>query len=224
MSAFHPFQSDKSCEVSRQMHSFFSQDESRSAIERNMYAASDLNPCFKNNQGQWEKNQPCFLRVPEVVDKLAKLGTVLCWSEENKWFEVLDGPLFEENFNALRCIRGKRKADAADRPFARMHVHFELVRGDRWACTGSAFRPKVSSTVERDESKSDYDLQTFNRQTAVDSLGLDGRIQNLSTDSTCLRREQHRCDPTEHSVDSDQVLLPCNALIRHPPKITVAGL
>ena len=63
--------------------------------------------------------KPAFLRLPELVDLLAKEGRVLRWDESNSWYEVLDGPSFEEKFNALRCTRGKRKEQAADRPFAR---------------------------------------------------------------------------------------------------------
>mmetsp|Transcript_68000 Transcript_68000/g.181733 ORF Transcript_68000/g.181733 Transcript_68000/m.181733 type:complete len:203 (+) Transcript_68000:157-765(+) len=83
-----------------------------------------------------------FLRIPEVIDTLAKDEKILRWDSAHDWFEVMDGVLFEEKFNALRCIRGKRKEGTVDRPFARMHVHFVLARGDRWAGTGSAFRPK----------------------------------------------------------------------------------
>ena len=43
------------------------------------------------------------------------------------WRQVVDGPLFEARFNALRFKRGKRKEDAMHRPFARMHIHFVLV-------------------------------------------------------------------------------------------------
>eukprot|EP00291_Cryptomonas_curvata_P013087 CAMPEP_0172203624 /NCGR_PEP_ID=MMETSP1050-20130122/31400_1 /TAXON_ID=233186 /ORGANISM="Cryptomonas curvata, Strain CCAP979/52" /LENGTH=264 /DNA_ID=CAMNT_0012881885 /DNA_START=83 /DNA_END=873 /DNA_ORIENTATION=+ len=85
--------------------------------------------------------KPAFLRLPELVDLLAKEGQVLRWNELCSWYEVLDGPLFEEKFNALRCTRGKRKEQAVDRPFARMHNYFILVRGGRWAGTGSTFRP-----------------------------------------------------------------------------------
>ncbi len=63
--------------------------------------------------------KPAFLRLPELVDLLAKEGKVLRWDVASGWYEVLDGPLFEEKFNALRCTRGKRKEQAADRPFAR---------------------------------------------------------------------------------------------------------
>jgi hypothetical protein len=63
--------------------------------------------------------KPAFLRLPELVDLLAKEGQVLRWHELCSWYEVLDGPLFEEKFNALRCTRGKRKEQAVDRPFAR---------------------------------------------------------------------------------------------------------
>jgi hypothetical protein len=80
-----------------------------------------------------------FLPIPEAVDFIAKIGKVLCWNSQKKWFVVLDGPRFEEQFNAMRPVRGKRKADA------RMHVYFDLVRGEKWAGTGSAFRPKAHS-------------------------------------------------------------------------------
>ena len=87
-------------------------------------------------------SKQAFLRLPELIDTLAKDEKVLRWDPVQQWFEVIDGPLFEDRFNALRCIRGKRREDAVDRPFARMHIHFVLARGDKWAGTGSAFRPK----------------------------------------------------------------------------------
>jgi hypothetical protein len=87
-------------------------------------------------------SKPAFFRLPELIDTLAKDERVLRWDPVHNWFEVVDGPAFEERFNALRCIRGKRREDAVDRPFARMHIHFILARGDKWAGTGSAFRPK----------------------------------------------------------------------------------
>ncbi len=71
--------------------------------------------------------KPAFLRLPELVDLLAKEGQVLRWNELCSWYEVLDGPLFEEKFNALRCTRGKRKEQAVDRPFARLE-HFHWMR------------------------------------------------------------------------------------------------
>jgi hypothetical protein len=86
-----------------------------------------------------------FLRLPEVIRHIASNRDVLCWNESHSFYEVLDGQRFEERFNALRCIRAKRNQDSIDRPFARMHVHFELVRGDKWAGTGSAFRPRFHS-------------------------------------------------------------------------------
>ncbi len=87
------------------------------------------------------KTQP-VLKLPDLIDKLAKEGDVIKWDTEKKWFEVIDAKGFECKFNALRCIRGKRKENTADRPFARMHIHFALVRGEKWAGMGSAFRPK----------------------------------------------------------------------------------
>ena len=81
-------------------------------------------------------------RLPDLIAALAREGRALRWDAACGWYEVLDGPLFEARFDAHRRKRGKRRGDAPDRPFARMHAHFVLARGERWAGTGSAFRPK----------------------------------------------------------------------------------
>ena len=94
-----------------------------------------------------------ILKLPDLIDKLAKEGDVIRWDAGNKWFEVIDAKGFECKFNALRCIRGKRKENTADRPFARMHVHFVLVRGEKWAGIGSAFRPKKIVDSEMQERR-----------------------------------------------------------------------
>jgi hypothetical protein len=45
-----------------------------------------------------------------------------------RFAQVVDGPLFESRFNAMRLKRGKRSPAAVDRPFAAMHAYFALVR------------------------------------------------------------------------------------------------
>eukprot|EP00960_Hanusia_phi_P057317 763527-Hanusia_phi.AAC.2 len=47
-----------------------------------------------------------------------------------------------ERFNQLREIRQKHKDGALERPFSRMHNFFVLDRGEKWANTGTTFRPK----------------------------------------------------------------------------------
>ena len=94
-----------------------------------------------------------ILKLPDLIAQLAQEAEVLVWDDLNQWYEVIDSQGFEARFNALRYIRGKRNEDAADRPFARMHVHFVLVRGEKWAGHGSAFRAK--SKVLKQESKSE---------------------------------------------------------------------
>ena len=47
-----------------------------------------------------------------------------------------------ERFNQLREIRQKHKDGAVERPFSRMHNFFILERGEKWAKTGTTFRPK----------------------------------------------------------------------------------
>jgi len=78
---------------------------------------------------------------------------VLEWSEGEGLYVVLDGPGFERRFNELRLTRGKKVESATYRPFSRMHTHFVLVRGEKWAGTGSAFKfkleePPAASTAE----------------------------------------------------------------------------
>ena len=80
-------------------------------------------------------------RLQDLVAALAHEGRALRWDAARGWYEVLDGPLFEARFDAHRRKRNKRRGSAPDRPFGRMHFHFKLVRGERWAGTGSAFRP-----------------------------------------------------------------------------------
>jgi hypothetical protein len=67
---------------------------------------------------------------------------VLEWNEAEGLFVVKDGPGFEQRFNELRYTRGKKVESAIHRPFSRMHTHFTLVRGEKWAGTGSAFKSK----------------------------------------------------------------------------------
>jgi hypothetical protein len=84
------------------------------------------------------------MRLPEVVSKLAAEGRVLKWSEALGAFVVLDGAGFEQRFNELRYVRSKQVdiQSAHHRPFSRMHAYFVLIRGEKWAATGSAFKFK----------------------------------------------------------------------------------
>ncbi len=54
----------------------------------------------------------------------------------------MDGFRFEERFNQLRRVRQRHKNGTAERPFSRMHNFYVLERGEKWAKTGSLFRPK----------------------------------------------------------------------------------
>ena len=86
------------------------------------------------------------LRLPQAVQRIAEEGTCLQWisapdSLQVSFYEVTDGALFQERFNALRRRR-LQSADgqsAAQRSFSGMHRHFALLSGDGWAHTGSKF-------------------------------------------------------------------------------------
>ncbi|KAJ1479870.1 hypothetical protein T484DRAFT_1812747 [Baffinella frigidus] len=83
------------------------------------------------------------LALPDVVRELLKDPLVLIWDPRDNVYEVLDGDLFELRFNELRKMRHNVKA-AGERPFSRMNNFFVLERehGDKWACTGTKFRPR----------------------------------------------------------------------------------
>jgi len=91
------------------------------------------------------------LRLPQAVQRIAEEGTCLQWvsapSLQVSFYEVTDGALFQERFNALRRRR-LQSADgqrAAQRSFSGMHRHFALLSGDGWAHTGSKFCLKPDS-------------------------------------------------------------------------------
>mmetsp|Transcript_67022 Transcript_67022/g.153839 ORF Transcript_67022/g.153839 Transcript_67022/m.153839 type:complete len:487 (+) Transcript_67022:93-1553(+) len=87
------------------------------------------------------------LPLPEVVMQLVKDPTILQWDAGQRCYIVIDGERFEEKFNQMRKMRQKKaKPSAAEhsRPFSRMHNFFILDRGDKWAKTGTSFRPKSS--------------------------------------------------------------------------------
>lgn len=82
------------------------------------------------------------LPLPEVVNELLKDSSVLRWDHALRCYEVMDGFKFEEKFNQLRRVRQRHKNGTAERPFSRMHNFYVLERGEKWAKTGSLFRPK----------------------------------------------------------------------------------
>jgi len=82
------------------------------------------------------------LALPDVVRELLKDPLVLVWDSRENVYEVLDGDLFELRFNELRKVRNKVKAAGTERPFSRMYNFFVLEHGDKWARTGTKFRPR----------------------------------------------------------------------------------
>lgn len=85
------------------------------------------------------------LPLPEVVQRLLRENNVLRWDPADRHYVVLDGSRFEDRFNQLRKVRQKHKNGTVERPFSRMHNFYHLDRGDKWAKTGTIFRPKKAS-------------------------------------------------------------------------------
>jgi hypothetical protein len=119
--------------------------------------------CLDDRESNHQNQQ--ILKLPDLIAQLAQEAEVLVWDDLNQWYEVINSQGFEARFNALRYIRGKRNEDAADRPFARMHVHFVLVRGERWAGHGSAFRPKSKALKHESKPDSRYNLNQYPHMT-----------------------------------------------------------
>eukprot|EP00286_Rhodomonas_abbreviata_P026757 CAMPEP_0181312628 /NCGR_PEP_ID=MMETSP1101-20121128/13801_1 /TAXON_ID=46948 /ORGANISM="Rhodomonas abbreviata, Strain Caron Lab Isolate" /LENGTH=730 /DNA_ID=CAMNT_0023419497 /DNA_START=133 /DNA_END=2324 /DNA_ORIENTATION=- len=96
----------------------------------------------EDSGGDIKGAKPGSLRLTDAIDKLAAIGEVLKFDSVDQLYVVLDGPGFESRFDELRCTRAKRSDGTNSRPFSRMHNHYVLVRGEKWAKTGSAFRAK----------------------------------------------------------------------------------
>eukprot|EP00293_Proteomonas_sulcata_P015458 CAMPEP_0184311052 /NCGR_PEP_ID=MMETSP1049-20130417/38061_1 /TAXON_ID=77928 /ORGANISM="Proteomonas sulcata, Strain CCMP704" /LENGTH=492 /DNA_ID=CAMNT_0026626053 /DNA_START=129 /DNA_END=1607 /DNA_ORIENTATION=+ len=85
------------------------------------------------------------LALPDVVRELLKDVAILRWDARDGVYEVVNGDLFEKRFNELRKVRNKVKPSGTERPFSRMYNFFLLEQGDKWARTGTRFRPRVPS-------------------------------------------------------------------------------
>eukprot|EP00961_Rhodomonas_salina_P068177 915284-Rhodomonas_salina.1 len=81
-------------------------------------------------------------RISEFINILASRGTALTFEHDSGHFHVLDGTQFQKEYCALRSNRDKKNQAARDRPFAQMHRVYVIVRGDKWAATGTVFRAK----------------------------------------------------------------------------------
>uniref|UniRef100_A0A7S4U5Z9 Uncharacterized protein n=2 Tax=Guillardia theta TaxID=55529 RepID=A0A7S4U5Z9_GUITH len=106
-----------------------------------------------------EDSRASGLPLPKVVEQLVKEGTSLQWNSSSGTFVVVDGERFEERFKQLRKVRQKQKEGSRERPFSRMHNFYVLEFGDRWAKTGSIFRPKSPEFVPKIERWGDGESQ-----------------------------------------------------------------
>jgi hypothetical protein len=113
------------------------------------------NGCGPNSNSFDISGVGASFRLPDMIDILAREGQCLRWDENQTWYEVTNGPLMEEK---LRSFHGNRKDEATDRPFSKMHIHFLLVRGDKWGVTGSTFRPKYELPHKSEANCDDYPL------------------------------------------------------------------
>jgi hypothetical protein len=108
------------------------------------------------------------LRLPEVITTLAAEGRVLKWSEALGAFLVLDGAGFEKRFNELRYTRNKMMPTSAQyRPFSRMHSFFVLIRGEKWAGTGSAFKFKNADAPSAAKPSASISASSVNVQVSM---------------------------------------------------------
>jgi len=78
----------------------------------------------------WKPRYEGGMLIPHAVEKICSEGQALKF--EAGFYEVLDGPLFEQRFNELRRC-------STHRPFSRMFRHYTLMEGDGWARKGTRF-------------------------------------------------------------------------------------
>jgi hypothetical protein len=64
---------------------------------------------------------------------------------------VRDSSRALSRFNELRKVRNKPKAAGTERPFSRMYNFFVLEQGDKWAKTGTRFKPRNAAGYPRPE-------------------------------------------------------------------------
>ena len=69
---------------------------------------------------------------------------MLCFATRNRTFHDLLAKFILTRFNELRKVRNKTKPSGVERPFSRMYNFFVLESGDKWARTGTKFRPRNS--------------------------------------------------------------------------------
>mmetsp|Transcript_27507 Transcript_27507/g.62389 ORF Transcript_27507/g.62389 Transcript_27507/m.62389 type:complete len:670 (-) Transcript_27507:2287-4296(-) len=169
-----------------------------------------------------------FLRLPDVIDKIAQEGTALQWDRQEAAYVVLDGRAFENRFNELRYTRGKKVDNARNRPFSRMPTHFTLIRGEKWAATGTMFRPKredgkvlpsqhdwidastVRVTLGSSKDKFQISLQEFLDITGAGDLyadALQSKSDTLSSTTTTT---------PEHGDSTSNNSTPANDSPKHP--------
>ena len=135
-------------------------EDSRPLLAKRARCEEQQSNFYTNDGASFHGNHDCgdlakgvAMKIPDLIQALAAEGQCLRWDTNLLCYEVLNGSLFEQKFNALRSVRGKRKELAVDRPFARMHTYFVLLRGEKWAGTGTLFRPKSLGNVQPISSK-----------------------------------------------------------------------
>ena len=135
------------------------------------------------------------LRLPDMIDIIARDGQCLRWDESQTWYEVTNGPLLEEK---LRCFQANRRDEASDRPFSKMHIHFMLTRGDRWGVTGSTFRPKYELPQKYDAMyvEPNSALPPLNQRSNV-SMQYAPAAGNYQAQSLCFRSVLTEANPMQ---------------------------
>lgn len=125
-------------------------DASASSIRRASSGSSSANypnfgKCAKQGAPGSGPDKMGGLPLPDVVRELLREKHVLRWDFKDGVYEVLDGDEFERRFNELRKVRNKVKAAGTERPFSRMYNFYVLETGDKWAKTGTRFRPRCAA-------------------------------------------------------------------------------
>ena len=102
-------------------------------------------------------------------------------------------------FNELRKVRSKPKAAGTERPFSRMYNFFVLEQGDKWAKTGTRFKPRSAAGYPRPETVTASDMK---KERSVSKSPAQGPVQvpTRAPEPKRAQQAQPQAKTTTHAI------------------------
>ena len=123
-------------------------------------------------------------------------------------------------FNELRKVRNKPKAAGTERPFSRMYNFFVLEQGDKWAKTGTRFKPRNAAGYPRPEHLKSADSKKERPVKHIPSVTPQSSGKS-STAATVSARSQESLQETARPTDTPKRQAPTPKMV--PQSMRVAG-